>query len=517
MLSLPLTSLSTAQDADPSLQRFDWRKETQDLTFVIDTYRATGSVQLVKVVQGNQVRHVIEMEKLISQGNETTRLMRLQGLQMQAEQLPISAIVRCPLLAIRWQLPDKKVEIIRRIQVRFKSDTDFDTVCSHLNRHGLHMSGQKDVRTQPQSEVSLPSRFGPSPTVVAYPDLPARGPAPEGLTCPPSRLAEISSRPSTTTPSPTSLRPQPQEVDNARPFSAFTGYVREERGTSTPFYGPLDPPVYFARPNSATSDILGRISNHTSFSTHMPMKTIEGTPEISTERPEADMLFNRPDSAENLPPRRELPFPRLSEPRSSGSDSVSLSSRPSTGLMGPPPLPMHAGGPRPSSSRDANSKEIELPPLPLPTVVSKTAQAMQQPPRTPDQDQVAQRAKTSPRDGIENRSPLSSSSPFNTPSSANRSRSNAMPTPQALGSPSNAAQNLRRAMLHSSPIPPPTSDMGATGDRCDRDGLAEYAMQSDEDRMAALNEFIFRNLEDDNFLTLVEDVESAWARTGFGM
>ncbi|KAG9388311.1 hypothetical protein A1F94_001203 [Pyrenophora tritici-repentis] len=470
MLSLPLTSLSTAQDADPSLQRFDWRKETQDLTFVIDTYRATGSVQLVKVVQGNQVRHVIEMEKLISQGNETTRLMRLQGLQMQAEQLPISAIVRCPLLAIRWQLPDKK---IRRIQVRFKSDTDFDTVCSHLNRHGLHMSGQKDVRTQPQSEVSLPSRFGPSPTVPTIYNYPF---------------------------SPTSLRPQPQEVDNARPFSAFTGYVREERGTSTPFY-----------------DILGRISNHTSFSTHMPMKTIEGTPEISTERPEADMLFNRPDSAENLPPRRELPFPRLSEPRSSGSDSVSLSSRPSTGLMGPPPLPMHAGGPRPSSSRDANSKEIELPPLPLPTVVSKTAQAMQQPPRTPDQDQVAQRAKTSPRDGIENRSPLSSSSPFNTPSSANRSRSNAMPTPQALGSPSNAAQNLRRAMLHSSPIPPPTSDMGATGDRCDRDGLAEYAMQSDEDRMAALNEFIFRNLEDDNFLTLVEDVESAWARTGFGM
>ncbi|EFQ86208.1 hypothetical protein PTNB73_04578 [Pyrenophora teres f. teres] len=514
MLSLPLTSLSTAQDADPSLQRFDWHKDTQDLTFVIDTYGATGSLQLVKVVQGNQVRHVIEMERLINQGNETTHLMRLQGLQMQAEQLPISAIVRCPLLAIRWQLPDKK---IRRIQVRFKSDADFDTVCSHLNRHGLHMSGQKDVRTQPQPPVSSHSRSTPSLTAVAYPNLPASGPAPGGLTCPPSRLAEISSRPSTATNTSTSLGSQPHEVVNNRPFSVSTGYIREERCNSNSFSGLLDPPVYFARPDSATSDVLGRTSNHASFSSHMPMPTIEEAPEVSTERPETAMLFNRPDSAENLPPRRELPFPRLSEPRSSGSDSVSLSGRPSTGLMGPPPLPTHAGGRRPSSSRGASSKEIELPPLPRPTVVSKTAQAMQQPPRTPDQDQMAQRAKTSPRDELENQSPLSSSSPFHTPLSANRSCSTAISTPQPLGVLSNAAQNLRQAMSHSTPITPPTSGTGATGEKSDRDALAAYVRQSDEGRRAALNEFIFRNLENDDFLTLVEDMETAWARTAIGM
>jgi hypothetical protein len=38
-----------------------------------------------------------------------TRMMQERGVQMQAEQLPISAIVRCPLLAIRWQLSNKKV------------------------------------------------------------------------------------------------------------------------------------------------------------------------------------------------------------------------------------------------------------------------------------------------------------------------------------------------------------------------------------------------------------------------
>ena len=56
MLSLPLSSLSTARDADPGLQRFEWHKDTQDLTFVIDSYGASDSLQLVKVVQGTQVR-----------------------------------------------------------------------------------------------------------------------------------------------------------------------------------------------------------------------------------------------------------------------------------------------------------------------------------------------------------------------------------------------------------------------------------------------------------------------------
>jgi hypothetical protein len=42
-------------------------------------------------------------------------------------------------------------------------------------------------------------------------------------------------------------------------------------------------------------------------------------------------------------------------------------------------------------------------------------------------------------------------------------------------------------------------------------------MQSDEGRRAALNEFIFRQLESDDFLTLVEDMEASWARVALGM
>lgn len=467
-----------------------------------------------------------------------TRLNQERGVQMQTDQLPITAIVRCPLLAIRWQLPNNK---LRRVQMKFKTDKDFDTAFNHLLQLGLYMSGTKGALPQPTPTAPSPSPARASSsrlslTAVAYPEQPTRGPTVGGLSCSPSRLAEISSRPYTSHNASVSLDSQLQGEPYTRPVSATPAYAREEGGTSTSFSGPLAPPVFFAQPTSATSDILGRSHLDSPYSSDQHMSTIEETPYTSTERPDTAMLFNRPDSAnrpgtanrpdsaETLPPRRELPFPHLSSPRSSGSDST----RPSTGTMGPPPLPARVASGRPSSSRSANSKEIELPPLPRPTVVSKTArgkQAMQQPPRTPNQDHYSpQRAKTSPHEGVENRSPLTSS-PISSPLSFKKLSSTALPTP--LGPLSNAARNTHHTMFQNAPDTPPTSvasnrgasasNLGAAVGATENDGLAAYAMQSDEGRRAALNEFVYRHLESDDFLTLVQDMETAWARVAMGM
>jgi hypothetical protein len=51
---------------------------------------------------------MIEIERLINEGREMTRTMQQHGVELKSEQLPISALVRCPLLALRWQLPNKK-------------------------------------------------------------------------------------------------------------------------------------------------------------------------------------------------------------------------------------------------------------------------------------------------------------------------------------------------------------------------------------------------------------------------
>jgi hypothetical protein len=56
MLSLPLAKLSWAQDTDSDQQKFTWQQETHDLTFILDSYGARGATQLMKVVQGPQIR-----------------------------------------------------------------------------------------------------------------------------------------------------------------------------------------------------------------------------------------------------------------------------------------------------------------------------------------------------------------------------------------------------------------------------------------------------------------------------
>jgi hypothetical protein len=42
-------------------------------------------------------------------------------------------------------------------------------------------------------------------------------------------------------------------------------------------------------------------------------------------------------------------------------------------------------------------------------------------------------------------------------------------------------------------------------------------MQSDEQRREALNAFILQHLDSDAFITLVEDMETCWARVALGL
>lgn len=57
MFSTHIAKLSTAQDGFTDEQTFQWKHDTNNLTFVIDSYQKGGStLQLLKVVQGPQVR-----------------------------------------------------------------------------------------------------------------------------------------------------------------------------------------------------------------------------------------------------------------------------------------------------------------------------------------------------------------------------------------------------------------------------------------------------------------------------
>lgn len=357
-----------------------------------------------------------------------------------------------------------------------------------------------------------------------------------GLTCPPSRLAEISNRPRTAVNASTTFEPHLQAATNTRLSFATPTSDRGDTLTTASFSSPLNPPRLFPRPQSATADILSRSWKDVSSSSDHSRSTVEEPLQASTERPETAMLFNRPGTAELLPPRRELPFQRLSEPKSSGSDSGRASdSRPSTGLMGPPALPRSAAQ-RPGSSRSANSKDVELPPLSQPTVIDKVGrgkQPMQQPPHTPNQDQnLFQRAQTSPNNHSGHASsPTAFSSPLSSPLSfANSSSPNSvlLQNHSTSGVEVRNTQGLVSGPFRRPPTTPTVSEAshhisnvlvasGTTPGANDIERLAAYTMQPDEARRAALNEFIFRHLESDEFLTLVEDMETAWARVALGM
>lgn len=60
---------------------------------------------------------------------------------------------------------------------------------------------------------------------------------------------------------------------------------------------------------------------------------------------------------------------------------------------------------------------------------------------------------------------------------------------------------------HASRPPPPEAA---------NDSLAAYAAQSDEDRLASIDDLICQHLMDDDFLQLCEDVENSWRRIGLG-
>lgn len=370
--------------------------------------------------------------------------------------------------------------------------------------------------TSNSSKLSVPS--GPSPS------LNSQNTHNLTSTYQPSRFTEASNRPHSAVTASTSIESHLQETPHARPVSAYTTFGSSSSSTSASFSDPLKPPEYFARPDSATSSVL-----------NLPSTTSALGEQSSTtfhERPETAILYDRPDTAEAaLPPRRELPFTRFSAPHSSGSDSAQPSSRPSTSLMGPPPLPARVANLRPSSSRTA-SQDTELPPLPKPTVLDTAQQQpswMQQPPRTPNQDHIAtQGAPTPTLEEQENR-PYSNPSPGSSgssPLSFNRPSSSMLSPNRPINGLSSDAQHQRRS-TSLSPLSTPTTMASPSTEKgfapdgstvaAAVDNLAAYAMQPAEGRRAALNEFIFQHLEDENFITLLEDVETCWARTGLGM
>ncbi|KAH9859478.1 hypothetical protein IAQ61_011259 [Plenodomus lingam] len=508
MLSLPLAKLSVALDTDPDAQSFTWQHETHDLTFVIDSYGGSGSSQLLKVVQAANIGYCS-----LSSSSYPLATAQPKG-RKKSSFLEIHTY--------------SHITKVRRAQIKFKSNQDYDAAYSQLDQLGLRMTPSNDTQANarpytPSSARGLPVKHNVTATTYPHQALPG------GLSCPPSHLADIASRPYSASDASVPTHTRLQDVAHSRPFSALAGYNSADSTIPGLSSSPLTPPVYFARPSSATTELLQQSSTNAGFPPRDSFtSSLEEASRHNTTRLDASPPSSSSHSAEaSLPPRRELPFQRSSAPRSSGSDTIQPSSRSSTSLMGPPPLPVRVTNLRPSSARDGAMETDRLQSA-QPTLLAEPEsrlQAAQKPPRTPDAskdmhsgiDSFAHQDKGSQRPS--NFSPIHSSSPGSSPSFPRRS--------ETVFPPGNTLQGPRRAASLNTSTPPRSFDnmlnthlAPSTSQACQADdvhGLRGYAMQSEDGRRAALNEFIFRHLENDDFLTLVEDMETCWARAALGM
>ncbi|KAF2267518.1 hypothetical protein CC78DRAFT_613954 [Lojkania enalia] len=513
-ISLPLAKYSYSAGVPANVQQFTWSHVAGDLLVVFDTFRGVenrsdSQWQMMKVIQGSCILETLPLQELVNQASQITEQMRLHHVELKAEQLPISALVKCPLLGIRYNLPDGKV---RRIQIKFTSNKDYDIAIDHLLKLGL--------RITPSSLSQNASKSGSPSTVSGKPES-------GGPSYPPSGLVEISNRPLTaplshsqhrklTSPSPECTqtmeecrRPhtaatsasdtssdntvkgnsysqpaslpqhkQGHEVNPADRANAYSGLVTRQRNpqhaTKMSTSNPLIPPEYFQHPAiSAPLPVI--YEEHMDESSRPP-----------TSNTEIDVPWT--GSSMGLPPRRELPFGRSSSPKVPSSDFDRPSSHLSSSAMRPLPLPSLttlSGGPTPPLIRG-----LDLSPLPLPTFLANAAERGS--PAPPSKSHSLERAHNDRR--------ITSSSILDT--STQRQQSS---TPISPPHHSEPAQNRVLSEI--------TDNTNTSGSG----NLAAYSMHSPEGRKDILNDFILKHLDDDNFVTLVEDLSTCWAYIGLGI
>lgn len=117
VLTFPLAKYSRATDVPKNVEKFSWTHVQNDLTLVFDNVRKTdnkGAIvtsQYLRVFHGGQVLEAIPIQDLIAESEGALQTMSNLRIQVRNEQLPISALHRKPLFALRCSVPGDKDKV----------------------------------------------------------------------------------------------------------------------------------------------------------------------------------------------------------------------------------------------------------------------------------------------------------------------------------------------------------------------------------------------------------------------
>lgn len=302
--------------------------------------------------------------------------------------------------------------------------------------------------------------------------------------------------------------------------------VEAHSHSSNPTSDAIEPRPSTARSiTSATSFLHDNWENEMPPSRVLPFKTSGDMRPSSAVSSTAS--FTMPDTLElEIPPRRELPF------KTTGSRGSGGTSRPGSALLLPPTKRAKPSKERPKTSSSAQGRPSES---------SRESSEPTKATRKPLQSSLSFVASKSTAVPAEDVAEDIAGEPLSMAQlvyggggfAGLRSRMNStMDAPHEIEFPLDPAEKLHPFAIPQAPrfAPAATITSTETSSRCGRYDAAtspgkdaqevdldQYASQSPEARLTALNHFMIDKLQDPSFTTLCEDTEKCWRRMALGL
>ncbi|KAF2203583.1 hypothetical protein GQ43DRAFT_366511 [Delitschia confertaspora ATCC 74209] len=293
VITLPLLKFSAANDEPAEATNFSWKHTTQNLMVHFDTFSGAAGSHIMKVLQGTHNVLSVDLQEKISACSQVIDTMRQHNIEIRNEQLPISALVRCPLFAFRYNLPDRKV---RRVQLKFASNEGFEMAYNHLSRLGLRItqSVPPSTTTKPaSSNNNTPSTFSHAPQAAIIAERP-------------HTAQDTSSRPSSSAMEPPPIPIRSETSGSARPSNIIFNLP------------PLPRPTLVREMNKENEAVRDSIQS-TSQSFH-PLRNM--TQNTQQSQPSLQSQFTNPTNAENPTPFVDRVISHIIAQGSSGTEQL---------------------------------------------------------------------------------------------------------------------------------------------------------------------------------------------------
>ena len=470
--------------------------------------------------------------------------------------LRVLVIVKRPLLALRYTLPDGQ---IRKTQMNFVPFAGCDVALEAFRAAGLPIRDKDlpQVQSQrPQSSQSQPCSQERPASLNADRTAPPR--SLQGVFQDSSQpLSQVTggwnavpggvtpyTQPTTVNIRPTSAPDSVKQDGFSRPISVSS------RSTLNAFGSPITvtsvPTV--AKPRTVSGLLPSPVFN----GTYEPFGSFEVRPMSAPEQTHAQRDYtNTLPLSQMLPPERTLPFPEKkihpfgtdeaasqektakekpavtrtkakrqtnprgqpAKPRKSRAkiQETTIASDPLAPSSPSPASQVKSKAPAPSEIPRVASPELQATatsskPTALPSINSRKRSLTERSVDQPNKRQAQTRVETVTEDMTE---ALTENATAELPLQAQLSKATA---PLINISSHDLLDSIDNLMRKYHDLPAPRSSH-----RTSKDYLAEYAAQSEDDRVKAVDNLICECIKDKDFAKLMEDVEGAWKRIGLGL